>query len=270
MEGYTFSMPSKTYTRVVRDISSQNFTATQQMFKISDVVNIGETPLAGATITASSDGGTTITSTTTTNSNGVYTIEVPYNWSGEVIPTFPGIIFDPPSKSYFNVLGNYDMGQLEVPDAPINILPDPITPTPTAGGTQNNTSVDVQNPNTQPINLQPNVDPTAPTPVEPQPAQDQGIAAALQFYRSLTDLPAPLLCRLAYQRNTTNGLARMMRGCKPFQIHRRCLLLFLNLGLVDRKTSLQLRLLHRHFCPFVYLPALMRELNSHRAEGRTY
>jgi len=134
-EGYTFNPTVKPYTAVRSDQTRQNFTAIVQLFTITDSVIIGNTPISGVTITAKDDTGTV--DTTTTNAKGEFSVKVPYGWTGEIIPTKEGLIFNPPSQSYTNVTS--DMRKREpvlmkqptpTPAQPTPAQPTPAQPTP--------------------------------------------------------------------------------------------------------------------------------------------
>ncbi|MEJ2703327.1 MAG: hypothetical protein P8Z79_12880, partial [Sedimentisphaerales bacterium] len=129
-EGYSFRMPSRTYGTVTRDQPNQNFTAIVQTFTIRDSVVIGKTPVADVTITATDDQGK-VTDTAKTDAKGQFTITVPYGWSGEIAPTKPGLIFNPPSRPYTDIRTNYLNGAPEIIGAP-SAVPTPAAPTPAA------------------------------------------------------------------------------------------------------------------------------------------
>ncbi|MHC4508972.1 MAG: type II secretion system protein GspD, partial [Planctomycetota bacterium] len=97
---------------------------TVQMFTISGSIIMGNVPIEGVTMTASPDGGTT-----TTDTRGKYSVQVPYGWTGEIIPKKEGINFNPPSQPYTNVTLNYMDGQ-PVPVRPPTPTPPVTTPTP--------------------------------------------------------------------------------------------------------------------------------------------
>ena len=142
-EGYTFNPSTKPLSAVTRDLERQNFTAIVRMFTITDYVIIGNTPITGVTITAKDDQGTV--DTATTNAKGEFSVKVPYDWTGEIIPTKEGLRFNPPSQSYTNV--TTDMMKRE----PVIMKPTPAQPTPA-----------------QPTPAQPT--PALPTPALPTPA----------------------------------------------------------------------------------------------------
>jgi hypothetical protein len=131
-EGYTFNPTFKPYTPVTSNQTRQNFSAIVRMFTITDSVIIGNTPIPGVTITAKSADGT-VDDTTTTDGKGGFKVSVPYGWTGEIIPTKEGLMFNPPSQTYTDVTTNMLRGQPELmrqptPPAP---TPTPTTPTPT-------------------------------------------------------------------------------------------------------------------------------------------
>jgi hypothetical protein len=95
--GYTFNPPSKSYTNVLANVTGQNYTAIATTYMIS-----GNAGVAGATL-AYTDG---TAKTANADGSGAYSFHVSYNWSGTVTPTKPGYTFNPPSKSYTNVLAN--------------------------------------------------------------------------------------------------------------------------------------------------------------------
>ncbi len=121
-EGYTFRPTNKQYSIVTSD-QKQNFTGIVRMFTITDTL---KPPIPGVLITASNEDGTIDTSTT--NPKGQFSVEVPYGWSGEIIPTKEGLRFNPLSQTYTNITGNYKGGELEIIRPP---TPKPATPTPT-------------------------------------------------------------------------------------------------------------------------------------------
>jgi len=123
-DGYTFRPTNKQYTIVTTD-QTQNFTGIVRTFKITDSVIIGNTPITGVLITASNEEGTV--DTVITDARGKFSVEVPYGWTGEIIPTKEGLQFNPPSQTYTNITGNYTNGELELIKAP---TPTPAVPTP--------------------------------------------------------------------------------------------------------------------------------------------
>jgi len=123
--GYTFRPTNKTYPVVTKDQTNQDFSAILQTFTISNAVMVGGTPIEGVNVSANNGGGTGIT-----NSRGRFTIEVPFDWSGEVTLSKEGFEF--PSKSYTNITENY---RDDLPESARRI-PEPAptipAPTPTA------------------------------------------------------------------------------------------------------------------------------------------
>ena len=100
-EDYTFSPPSKSYTKVIANQKNQNYTAKQLTFTISDVVAFYGTPIPGVRVSANNGGGSD-----TTDSRGRYNVKVPYGWSGELTLEKEGYKFDPASVAYTNVTRN--------------------------------------------------------------------------------------------------------------------------------------------------------------------
>ncbi|UCC96731.1 MAG: hypothetical protein JSW66_12905 [Phycisphaerales bacterium] len=124
-EGYTFSPASRMYSTITRDQTNQVFTGTVKMFTISDEIIFSNVPIAGVTITATPDGGTTAT-----NAQGKFSIRVPYGWSGDLTPTKPGLNFNPPSQHFENVTTDIFKGQPQMPTLPPAPTPPVTTPTP--------------------------------------------------------------------------------------------------------------------------------------------
>ena len=93
-EGYNFTPLSKEYKAVTQD-QTQNYTAQAILFKISgNVKGLPQVILKGFPPT----------SVVVTGPDGSYTVDVPYNWKGTVVPQKPGSSFDPNSKTYDGVL----------------------------------------------------------------------------------------------------------------------------------------------------------------------
>ncbi len=101
--GYnTFTPPSRTYSNVTVDQTSQNYTAAPITYIVSGrITDSGGSGLSNAQLSFSNGGWTT-----TTNSNGDYSQVVTYNWSGTVTPTKAGYYFTPTYRTYSNVLSN--------------------------------------------------------------------------------------------------------------------------------------------------------------------
>jgi len=168
-EGYTFNPSTKPYTPVTSDQTRQNFSAIVQMFTIKDTLN---TPIPGVTITAKDNTGTV--ATTTTNSKGEFSVKVPYGWTGEIIPTKEGLMFNPPSQTYTNVTTDMVKGEAVLmepptptpapttptPSVPTPTIPTPTTPTPTI-----------------PTPTTPTPTPTTPTPTVTTPPPPVGAQA---------------------------------------------------------------------------------------------
>ena len=109
-EGYGFDPPTRTYEPVKSDIHNQDYAAQLQRLTISGKIALGGTPISGVKVLASNGGGSD-----TTDSQGRYSVKVPYGWSGEITLEKEGFKFDPPSKSYTHVTTNITDGLPEMP-----------------------------------------------------------------------------------------------------------------------------------------------------------
>jgi len=126
LPGHNFRPPTKRYAvPTTRNQTNQVFTAIVQTFTISDTVMIGGTGIDGVKVTANNGGGTAMT-----NDKGQFSVEVPFNWTGEIALEKEGFSF--PSKPYTsNITENWK------DDMPVSAIP-PVrratpTPTPTPG-----------------------------------------------------------------------------------------------------------------------------------------
>ncbi|MFB0553061.1 MAG: hypothetical protein ACETWQ_07070 [Phycisphaerae bacterium] len=119
--GYTFRPTNKPYPVVTRDQTNQDYSAILRTFTISNAVMVGGTPVEGVQVSANNGGGTAIT-----DSRGRFTVEVPYDWSGEITLSREGFEF--PSKSYTNITENY---RDDLPESARRPAPRVVEPTPT-------------------------------------------------------------------------------------------------------------------------------------------
>ncbi len=110
-EGYSFRPPRRQYNPVNRDWTNQDYFAEPQMLTISDTITMGGKPVEGLSVSANNGGGSAVT-----DSQGRFSIEVPYGWSGEIILSKEGFDFHPPTRSFTNVVTNIREG---VPEPPI-------------------------------------------------------------------------------------------------------------------------------------------------------
>ncbi|MGD8786088.1 MAG: hypothetical protein PVJ60_01585, partial [Phycisphaerales bacterium] len=107
--GHNFTPPAKRQmSPVTRDLANQNFNAIVQMFTITDVVRVGGTGIQGVKVRANNGGTETVT-----NAQGRFTVQVPYDWTGEIELEMEGFQF--PNKPYANITQNMveDMTQAE-------------------------------------------------------------------------------------------------------------------------------------------------------------
>ncbi len=89
--GYVFTPASTAYEDVQVDQNNQNYTASVTTYAIS-----GNTGIDGVTLSYTNGTSMTVTS----DSNGNYSLNVPYNWSGTVTPSKIGSVFSPASRTY--------------------------------------------------------------------------------------------------------------------------------------------------------------------------
>ena len=92
-EGYKFTPPNMTYGLIVRDQTNQNYTAARMTFTISG--NAGG--VAGAVMNGFPD-------KPVSSRDGTYSATVEYGFTGEVTPEKEGYEFDPPSRSYTDLI----------------------------------------------------------------------------------------------------------------------------------------------------------------------
>jgi type II secretory pathway component GspD/PulD (secretin) len=126
--GCSFNPGSRPVGPVAQNVPATNFTATIKMMSITDAIKEGDEPIQGVTITAQPTGATA-----TTDAKGKYSIQVPYDWTGDLIPEKKGFIFDPPKIPYANVTQSIDKtatlktttGPEKTPTGPEKITPPP-------------------------------------------------------------------------------------------------------------------------------------------------
>ncbi len=109
-EGFGFEPPSREYTRVTDDQPNQDYVARVLTFTISDTIRTDKEPLAGVKVTAE-PGGQSVR----TDSLGRYAIQVPYGWTGRLIFSKEGLVFDPDNKPFTNLTSDVVTGQLQPP-----------------------------------------------------------------------------------------------------------------------------------------------------------
>jgi len=101
-EGYEFEPKAQQVPPVTKDLT-YDFKAKVKMLTITGQIVIDGQPMEGVTITADNGGTSAVT-----DARGRYKVQVPYGWSGNIIPTKEGVEFDPPSKPYENVVQDID------------------------------------------------------------------------------------------------------------------------------------------------------------------
>ncbi len=102
-EGLDFTPSEIHFSKVMRDMDHQNFTARFKTVTVSGAIVIGQCPMSGVSISTNFGGGAD-----TTDELGRFFIEVPYGWTGDITPYKKGFSFNPPSLSYTNIKDNID------------------------------------------------------------------------------------------------------------------------------------------------------------------
>ncbi len=170
--GYEFVPEAKDVASVAQDTTVSTIVAKPMMMSITDSIVWGTEPIEDVLIT--SEPGNYQAKT---NARGIFTIEVPYGWTGELKPTKPGFIFetdDPTANQYFNVTQDIDKTGTR-PTAPRT--PSGTTSVPTPGGT---TSVPTPRETT-----------SVPTPRETTTVPVPGETASVPAPRETTSVPTP-------------------------------------------------------------------------------
>ncbi len=91
LAGYTFSPTNLSYTNVVANQTTQNYTGSAITYTIS-----GNAGVAGATLSYTDGSAKTATSA----SDGSYSFAVSYNWNGTITPALTGYTFSPTDLDY--------------------------------------------------------------------------------------------------------------------------------------------------------------------------
>jgi hypothetical protein len=95
LSGFYFTENS--YAHLITDQTNQDFIGYQPT--VSGIITADGVGLEGVTVTANNGLGTTVT-----DSNGSYSLTIPYGWVGVVVtPSSPEYIFTPIEHAYFNV-----------------------------------------------------------------------------------------------------------------------------------------------------------------------
>ena len=90
-EGYTFEPAYTSYKSVTANQTNQSYNATLLTFLVSGSVGVGGAVMNG------------LPGQPVTDREGIYSVSVPYNWTGSVTPTKEGYIFNPANRKYDNV-----------------------------------------------------------------------------------------------------------------------------------------------------------------------
>lgn len=93
-EGHKFTPAQKPYTSVKSNQTNQNYTSAVITFAISGSAGAKGVVMKG------------LPGNPVTGSNGTYSANATYGWSGTVTPTLEGYSFDPPSMEYTEIMGS--------------------------------------------------------------------------------------------------------------------------------------------------------------------
>ncbi len=100
---YSFVPPNKVYANVTADQSNQDYTAYQYA-QISGCVRMGAGTATGLPlVSVEASGIYGIYINTSTDSNGYYSLWVPYDWTGTVTPSKGSYTFNPQNREYSNI-----------------------------------------------------------------------------------------------------------------------------------------------------------------------
>ena len=115
--GYGFSPSSKSYSNVISDKLSENYTGIPITYTISGYVKTSAgTGISGVTMTGWPD------TAPVTDGTGYYSGTVSYDWSGTITPNKSGYTFEPSSRSYSNVISDQS-NQDYMGEIPMVIVP---------------------------------------------------------------------------------------------------------------------------------------------------
>jgi type IV pilus assembly protein PilQ len=199
-DGCTFTPNQKPIGPVTQNVTNQSFAGKMRMMTISDKIALPleegkpPEPIQGVVIAAKPGDFTA-----TTDAKGRYTIQVPYNWTGELFMAKPGIIFEPASILYQNVTENYENG-----------LAKPVSPGPQTTGPQT-TGPQTAGPKTAVNAMQPGGPETVPggpgtattkpvTPIGPAPVEKAKLQAQIDNLRKQLETTTSIVEKASLQR----------------------------------------------------------------------
>ena len=87
-DGFSFKPPSMAYVEVKQDMGNQNYIAEEITYTISGSVGQGGVEMTG------------LHGNPVTGEGGLFSVTVPYNWSGTVMPAKEGYTFTPNQRTY--------------------------------------------------------------------------------------------------------------------------------------------------------------------------
>lgn len=175
--GCLFNPVSKTFD-VTQPTTSFTVAGKVQMMTITDKLMASATePLAEVKITASPGNIPPVM----TDLKGVYKIQVPYGWSGDLKFEKEGFEFNPDTKSFTNVTEDWENGNPK----PKAVTPPPVAQPPVAQPPVTQPPI-TPPPTTQPPTGQPSTTPPATTPPAPS-AKDQRVQQLEQEIATLNE-----------------------------------------------------------------------------------
>jgi hypothetical protein len=92
--GYAFDPPIRTYSKIIQDYRSENYSAQVQTFTISGSVGVAGVVMKG------------LPGNPLTDQDGAYMAKVPFGWIGKVVPFKEGFELEPASREYAPVEKN--------------------------------------------------------------------------------------------------------------------------------------------------------------------
>jgi len=93
-EGYSFTPAERPYNAITTDQAKQDFKGEKITYEISGTAGMGGVTLKG------------LPGSVVSKPDGSYSVKVPYNWDGTVIPTKAGFMFQPAEQRYAAVQTN--------------------------------------------------------------------------------------------------------------------------------------------------------------------
>jgi hypothetical protein len=104
---FTFTPPSRTFNALSGSETNADFAATRLAFSVSGRVTEGGVGLSGVTVTVTKSSDNSVVATTTTASDGTYTVTgLPAGGNYTITPSLAFYTFTPPNRTVTNLLAN--------------------------------------------------------------------------------------------------------------------------------------------------------------------